>query len=157
MDDVSVRGTGHTPDKKFDNYFKGHIKWISLADSKFLDNGYIGQTAKCISEEGIKHSSAVIHPKNSVLLSRDAGVGKSAVMETKMAVSQHFIFWTPIENKLSTWFLYYSEGAHSEIASDVLKYLALSDETVNNCIIFVGGHSNCNLIRLAHLQGSSSN
>ena len=41
LDDISVRGSGHTPNKKFENYYNGDIKWVSLADSKSLDKGYI--------------------------------------------------------------------------------------------------------------------
>jgi type I restriction enzyme S subunit len=107
LDDVADRGSGHTPSKSFPNYYNGDIKWVSLADSKKLDKGYIDDTEIKISLEGIKHSSAVIHPKESVLLSRDAGVGKSAVMKTEMAVSQHFIVWQGKKNILSNWFLYH--------------------------------------------------
>jgi type I restriction enzyme, S subunit len=42
-----------------------------------------------------------------VLISRDAGVGKGAVMAVPMAVSQHFIVWTCHVQLLSNWFLYY--------------------------------------------------
>ncbi|MBF4506520.1 restriction endonuclease subunit S [Flavobacterium sp. JLP] len=107
LDDISVRGSGHTPNKKFENYYNGDIKWVSLADSKNLDKGYIEKTLYEISTDGLKNSSAVLHPKETVILSRDAGVGKSAVMKTDMAVSQHFIVWKPIENRLNNWFLYY--------------------------------------------------
>jgi hypothetical protein len=55
----------------------GGIKWVSLADSKRPDHGLISETAIEISEEGIKNSSAVLHPAGSVILSRDAGVGKT--------------------------------------------------------------------------------
>ena len=40
-------------------YYNGGIKWVSLADSKRLDNGLISETE--ISEEGINNSSAVLH------------------------------------------------------------------------------------------------
>jgi type I restriction enzyme S subunit len=80
---------------------------VSLGDSARLDNGLIFETAFELSEEGIKNSSAVLHPAGSVILSRDAGVGKSAIISSPMAVSQHFIAWTCEPNKLSTWFLYY--------------------------------------------------
>jgi type I restriction enzyme, S subunit len=107
LEDISERGSGHTPNKKESRYYNGNIKWVSLADSKFLDNGYLENTTNFISNEGIKNSSAVLHPAGSVLLSRDAGVGKSAIMKTEMAVSQHFIVWRPFSNELNNWFLYY--------------------------------------------------
>ncbi len=93
LDDLTQRGSGHTPDKTFDEYYNGGIKWVSLADSYRLDNGLINETEIEISELGVRKSSAVIHPSGTVLMSRDAGVGKSAIMAVDMAVSQHFIVW----------------------------------------------------------------
>jgi len=107
LEDLAKRGSGHTPNKAKQEYYNGGIKWVSLADSKRLDNGLISETAIVISEQGIKNSSAVLHTAGSVILSRDAGVGKSAVMSESMAVSQHFIVWTCEKHRLSNWFLYY--------------------------------------------------
>ena len=108
LDDVATRRSGHTPDKTKPEYWNGGIKWVSLADSSKLDDGIISATDKEISELGLRHSSAVMLPKGTVVLSRDAGVGKSAILGDAMAVSQHFIAWACSEkNKLDQWFLYY--------------------------------------------------
>ena len=107
LEDLAKRGSGHTPNKTIDEYYNGGIKWVSLADSKRLDKGLISETSIVISEKGIKNSSAVLHPAGSVILSRDAGVGKSAVISEPMAVSQHFIVWNCDNRRLSNWFLYY--------------------------------------------------
>jgi len=106
LDNLANRGSGHTPNKSHSNYWNGGIKWVSLADSSKLDQIYIFDTDKEISEQGLKNSSAVLHPKGTVILSRDAGVGKSAILETKMAVSQHFIAWRCGAN-LNNYYLYY--------------------------------------------------
>ena len=107
LDDLAKRGSGHTPKKAIAEYYNGGVKWVSLADSKRLDKGLISETEIEISEEGINNSSAVLHPAGSVILSRDAGVGKSAIIACPMAVSQHFIVWTCDPTVLSNWFLYY--------------------------------------------------
>ncbi len=106
LDTVAKRGSGHTPDKKHPEYWGGSIKWISLQDSAQLDSLYIDDTAATITAEGINNSSAVLHPKGTVVLSRDAGVGKSAIMSDDMAVSQHFMAWT-CSQRLDNHFLYY--------------------------------------------------
>lgn len=107
LDEFAQRGSGHTPSKSFPEYWNGGVKWISLTDSSSLDNGYIYNTQKEISEEGISNSSAVLHPAETVVLSRDAGVGKSAVMATTMAVSQHFIAWRcDNDTTINSWYLY---------------------------------------------------
>ena len=107
LDDFSVRCSGHTPSKSHPEYWNGGIKWISLADSHRLDKGYVFETDNEISLEGVKNSSAEIHPAETVVLSRDAGIGKSGVMAEPMAVSQHFIAWIcDNKNQLHSWFLY---------------------------------------------------
>ena len=107
LENHSKRGSGHTPNKKISEYYKGSIVWISLADSSALDQGIISKSRITISEEGIKNSSAVLHPKGTVLLSRDAGVGKSAIAGCDLCVSQHFIAWTCDKPSLGNWFLYH--------------------------------------------------
>ena len=107
LEGLAKRGSGHTPNKQMPSYYDGGIKWVSLADSNKLDNRYIYDTKIHISKEGIENSSAVLHPAGAVILSRDAGVGKSAVLYSEMAVSQHFIVWTCNKSKLFNWYLYY--------------------------------------------------
>lgn len=107
LDTFATRCSGHTPSKSFPEYWDGGIKWISLADSFRLDQGYVYETDKEISEAGIANSSAELHPAETVVLSRDAGIGKSGVMAEPMAVSQHFIAWKcDNSEKLNSWFLY---------------------------------------------------
>lgn len=107
LDDAADRASGHTPDQAKPEYWNGGIRWVSLADSNRLDSGYLFETDKEISALGIRHSSAVLLPAETVVLSRDAGIGKSAVLASEMAVSQHFIAWK-CEKKghLDPWFLY---------------------------------------------------
>jgi type I restriction enzyme S subunit len=107
LDDVARRGSGHTPNRKTPEYHNGGIKWISLVDSPKLDNGLITETEFEVSELGIANSSAVLHPAGTVLMSRDADVGKIAVMGRSMAVSQHFMTWT-CDERLDNWYLYYT-------------------------------------------------
>jgi type I restriction enzyme, S subunit len=108
LDDVTDRGSGHTPSQSSPEYWNGQIKWVSLADSSKLDNLFISNTDKTISELGIKNSSAVKHPAGTVILSRDAGVGKSAILKEEMAVSQHFIVWKcSSKNIIHNIYLYY--------------------------------------------------
>ncbi|MEH0687909.1 restriction endonuclease subunit S [Vibrio cholerae] len=107
LDDYAERCSGHTPSKSYPEYWNGGIKWISLADTFRLDNGLVKETDKEISDLGIQNSSAQLHPAGTVVLSRDAGIGKSGVMAEPMAVSQHFIAWKCDANKkLHNWYLY---------------------------------------------------
>jgi type I restriction enzyme S subunit len=106
LDKLAFRGSGHTPNKNFPEYWNGGIKWVSLSDSHRLDQLYISDTELQISHKGIQNSSAVLHPAGIVVLSRDAGVGKSAITTGPMAVSQHFMCWK-CDQKMDNHFLYY--------------------------------------------------
>lgn len=106
LDDVAKRGSGHTPSKSHPEYWNGGVKWVSLQDTKRLDDVFISETTAEISDLGIANSSAVLHPAGTVVISRDATVGRSAILASPMAVSQHFIAWT-CSPKLNNVFLYY--------------------------------------------------
>lgn len=106
LDEVARRGSGHTPNKKISSYWRGDVQWISLQDTKRLDQVYIRETAQRITPDGIRNSSAVLHPAGTVVVSRDATIGKSAIMASDMAVSQHFIAYT-CGPDLSPLYLYY--------------------------------------------------
>lgn len=107
LDVVAKRGSGHTPNKNHADYWNGGIKWVSLADSKKLDHRFILETDKEISMLGIDNSSATLHRKNTVIVCRDAAIGKVAILGADdMAVSQHFIAWQCGE-KLNYKYLYY--------------------------------------------------
>lgn len=99
--------SGHTPSKTKEKYWENcNIPWISLNDSKQLRVvDYISDTAFEISELGLANSSARILPKHSVVFTRDASIGLSAITTKEMAVSQHIIAWLPIKQKLSPEFL----------------------------------------------------
>lgn len=106
LDRVAKRGSGHTPDKAHPEYWGGPIKWVSLQDSDRLDHLFITDTSERITQADLANSSARLHPAGTVVLSRDAGVGKSAIMAEDMAVSQHFMAWT-CGDRPNNLFLYY--------------------------------------------------
>ncbi|MGW7028173.1 restriction endonuclease subunit S [Streptomyces xanthophaeus] len=106
LDEIATRGSGHTPDKKRAEYWNGRVRWVSLKDTFRLDQGLISETTESITHVGLSNSSAVVHPSGSVVLLRDAGIGKSAVLQGDMAVSQHFMAWN-CGPRLDNWFLYY--------------------------------------------------
>ena len=53
----------------------------------------MSETAEKISELGLANSAARLLPKGTVMLSRTASVGFSAIMEIDMATTQDFVNW----------------------------------------------------------------
>jgi type I restriction enzyme, S subunit len=97
---VAKLGTGHTPSRKQPEYWVDEertIPWVTLADVWQLRDGRqttITETAEKISEIGLANSAAVLHPAGTVILSRTASVGFSAILGVDAATSQDFMTWT---------------------------------------------------------------
>jgi type I restriction enzyme S subunit len=93
------------------------IPWFTLADVwQIRDDRTIavGETAERVSEAGVNASAAVLHPAGTVLLSRTASIGFSAVMGVPMAVSQDFMTWTPGPAIRSRFLLFVLRGMRDE-------------------------------------------
>jgi type I restriction enzyme S subunit len=87
--------SGHTPSRTQPELWTDcHIPWISLNDvGAMATREFISETTNLISEKGIAASSARLLPAGTVVLSRDATIGRSSIMGVDMATSQHFADW----------------------------------------------------------------
>lgn len=106
LDNVAERKSGHTPDKKVESYWNGNIPWISLKDLSRLNKRFVSETTDYTTSEGIKNSSAVLLPMGTIVISRDATVGKIGILSKEMATSQHFINYI-CSSRLNNIYLYY--------------------------------------------------
>jgi type I restriction enzyme S subunit len=89
--DVARLESGHTPDRQKPEYWSGgDIEWISLHDTKNLEQADISQTEMRITRAGLTNSSARLLPAGTVCFSRTATVGKCVIMAMPMATSQDF-------------------------------------------------------------------
>ena len=82
-------GSGGTPKSTNKSYYMGDIPFLGISDIS-ASNGYVYDTEKHISEEGLKNSSAWIVPKEAISLAMYASVGKVAILKTDAATSQAF-------------------------------------------------------------------
>lgn len=116
LDKVAIRKSGHTPDKKVSEYWDGNIVWISLADSHRLRaNAYVNESTTMTTEAGIANSSAELLPEGTVLLSRDASVGLTAIAGVQLAVSQHFMAYICDANLSNEYLRYVFLAMHQEL------------------------------------------
>lgn len=79
---VARMDSGHTPSRSVPEYWTDcTTPWITLNDVGTLnDQDYIYETMNCISELGMANSSAHLLPAETVVLSRDATVGRCALL-----------------------------------------------------------------------------
>ena len=92
---VAKLESGHTPSRSREDWWQDcYVPWVSLHDVGMMRSvKYLHDTAQRISDTGIANSSARILPARTVVLSRDATVGRTAIMGVPMATSQHFAAW----------------------------------------------------------------
>ncbi|QIP84517.1 hypothetical protein GLX30_11335 [Streptomyces sp. Tu 2975] len=116
---VARLGTGHTPSRSVPEYWNNcTVPWITLADVGQLRSGIqttISETKEKISLAGLANSSAVKHPAGTVILSRTASVGFSAIMGTDMATSQDFATWTCGPKLLPRYLLHALRGMSPDL------------------------------------------
>lgn len=109
---VAQQETGHTPSRKEDSYWRAEecvIPWFSLADVWQIRDGgliYVTETTEKISQFGMDNSAARLLPAQTVILSRTASVGFSAILSVPMATTQDFVGWICGE-RVRPKFLYY--------------------------------------------------
>lgn len=99
--------SGHTPSRRVPDYWGGELGWISLGDVGALDRRDISTSAEYVTQLGIDNSAARVLPTGTVILSRTATVGRSAVMAVPMATSQDFVNFVCDVSKILPEYLYY--------------------------------------------------
>lgn len=97
---VAELGSGHTPSRNHPEWWIPEeciIPWVTTGEVSQMRSDqleYLSQTREKISPIGMANSSAVLHPKDSVVLCRTAAsAGYSAIIDEPMAVSQDIAVW----------------------------------------------------------------
>ncbi len=89
--------SGHTPSRSRPDWWVDcTVPWFTLADVWQIRTGgadIVYETKEMVSELGLANSSARLLPKGTVMLSRTASVGFSAIMGVDMATTQDFANW----------------------------------------------------------------
>ncbi len=106
LSDVARLESGHTPSRRFPEYWDGEIPWIGIKDATDNHGRVIFDTYQHVTQEGINNSSARMLPAGTVCLSRTASVGFVVVMGRSMSTSQDFVNWICSE-KIDNHFLKY--------------------------------------------------
>lgn len=110
--------SGHTPSRQHPEYWENcAIPWFSLADVWQVRDGQtevVTTTSEMISELGMRNSAARLLPAGTVMLSRTASVGFSAIMGVPMATTQDFANWVCGPRILPEYLLYVFRSMRDE-------------------------------------------
>ena len=79
-------GSGGTPPTGNPDFYDGDIPWVQTGD---LNDEWLNETAKTITEEGLRHSAARLYTKNTLLVAMyGATIGKLGILKFSAAVNQ---------------------------------------------------------------------
>ncbi|QBJ61826.1 restriction endonuclease subunit S [Pseudoalteromonas sp. DL-6] len=98
--------SGGTPSTAKPEYWDGDINWVTPTDITKQDSIYIESTARLVSMDGIKNSSAKLLPKGTLLVCTRATIGAMAIASHEMSTNQGFKNIVPNE-KTNIEFVYY--------------------------------------------------
>ncbi len=96
---------GGTPSRDIARYYKGHIPWITSADLKEGSEA-VTEARFHITEEAIQSSATRVVPKGNILFVSRTGVGKVAIAEMDVCISQDFTGIVPNTKLIHTRYLF---------------------------------------------------
>lgn len=121
---------GGTPKSGIADYWEGDVAWLTPAEMGKRKSPFIGQTARTITQAGLKNSSARQVPVGAVIMSTRAPIGHLAIPEIPIAFNQGCRGLVPnerLDTKYLYYFLFFSREALNELGTGAtFKELASS-------------------------------
>lgn len=94
--------SGGTPPRTNPSHFGGEVPWVKIGDMR---QGAIRTTEETLSASGLAACAAKVLPRNTVLLSIFATIGRTAVLAVDAATNQAIAGITPRDDRLDRAFL----------------------------------------------------
>jgi type I restriction enzyme, S subunit len=118
IDETCTVVNGGTPKTGVAEYWDGAHQWITPAEMGKRATPYVGQTARTITDAGMRNSSARLLPALSVILSSRAPIGHLVINTVPMTTNQGCKGLIPSE-QLDHKFLYYYLGSIVPLLNDL--------------------------------------
>lgn len=106
ISDVCDTLGGGTPSTKEASYWGGEITWIVPTDVTKNDCLVLLDSARKITERGLRESSASMVPAETILMTSRASVGFFALMDREVCTNQGFINVVPHEEQMRMYILF---------------------------------------------------
>ena len=115
--DVCLTTGGGTPSTKRAEYWDGDITWVVPTDVTNNDCVVLLDSARKITEKGIRESSAKMVPPETILMTSRASVGFFAVVDREVCTNQGFVNVVPHDEGLRLYLLFNLMSRVPEIRS----------------------------------------
>ena len=109
---------GGTPSTKIASYWGGDVTWIVPTDVTKNDSLVLLDSARKITENGLRESSAKMVPAETILMTSRASVGFFALMDREVCTNQGFINVIPHEEEMRMYLLFNLMSRVAEIRSN---------------------------------------
>lgn len=103
---VVSMSSGGTPSTKRQEYYNGDIVWVSIDDMSRAGK-HIADSARKLTDLGLKNSSAKLFPEQTILYAMYASIGKTVISTVPCATSQAILGIIANQEKLDNQYLYY--------------------------------------------------
>lgn len=130
LDNITEILNGGTPNTNKPEYWNGKINWATLVDTK---NKYLLKTERTISEDGLKNSSAVKLPINTVIFSSRATIGDISIAKIEICTNQGYKNFVCDSKKIDYEYLYYvlkHEVKNIKNLASGMTYLEISKKII---------------------------
>ncbi|GJL54591.1 MAG: hypothetical protein NPIRA02_17230 [Nitrospirales bacterium] len=115
------------PQRDKPKFFDGSIPWCRIED---IDGVFLSKSksGKCVTQEVIREMPLRVFPRNTVIVSCSADLGRCAIVSTPLVTNQTFIGLVP-KATLSPLFLYHlmtskAEELNASATGATIKYLS---------------------------------
>lgn len=116
LGEIGTFVSGGTPDTEKPEYWNGNIVWLTPSEITKLKTRFVSDSERKITKLGLKNSSAVLLPKNSLIICTRATIGDCCINTKEVSTNQGFKNLIPNNN--CTDFLYYLISIHK---SDLIR------------------------------------
>ncbi|EQD66087.1 type I restriction-modification system, S subunit, partial [mine drainage metagenome] len=99
--------SGATPTSGVEEYWDGDINWVTPEDLGKLSDRYVRETRRRITEEGYKNSGVGLAPPGSIVLSKRAPIGQTAILGVPSTCNQGCFLLTKLDG-VDERFYYYA-------------------------------------------------
>ena len=99
--------SGATPSSGNGEYWDGHLLWVTPQDLSDMNDYWLVDTQRKISESGYRASGTIMAPIHSIVLSKRAPIGQLAILKKPACSNQGCFILIPRIESDSRFFLYW--------------------------------------------------
>lgn len=130
---------GGTPRTTNEAYWNGNIVWITPGEITQLDNLFVKDSERKITDLGLQNSSATLLPSGTILLCTRATIGALAIAAKPLTTNQGFKNLVCKKNIYNIFFSYLLRACMDEMLSKAIgtTFLEISKSTLSKIVVHI--------------------